>query len=149
MEKHSSFVSYQLSCEGQGSLACCSPWGHKESDMTEWLNWTDQNLLFHYWPLFLSILCLETLCDISGNDMLHGLLFPGFSHTEGHLKSLFPSKITVVLLWKWWKSQRFSHIPIWPPKGGNIYFRKCKKANPYLDPWKNFPTVASQHDVEV
>ena len=26
---------------GQGSLACCSPWGHKESDMTEWLNWTE------------------------------------------------------------------------------------------------------------
>ena len=25
-------------CEGQGSLACCSPWGHKESDMTEQLN---------------------------------------------------------------------------------------------------------------
>ena len=23
---------------GQGSLACCSPWGHKESDMTKWLN---------------------------------------------------------------------------------------------------------------
>ena len=23
----------------QGSLAHCSPWGHKESDMTEWLNW--------------------------------------------------------------------------------------------------------------
>ena len=22
----------------QGSLACCSPWGHKESDMTEQLN---------------------------------------------------------------------------------------------------------------
>ena len=21
--------------EGQGRLACCSPWGHKESDMTE------------------------------------------------------------------------------------------------------------------
>ena len=28
----------------QGSLACCSPWGHKKSDMTEWLNWTEQNL---------------------------------------------------------------------------------------------------------
>ena len=27
--------------DGQGSLACCSPWGHKESDMTEQLNWTD------------------------------------------------------------------------------------------------------------
>ena len=24
--------------EGQGSLACCSPWGQKESDMTEQLN---------------------------------------------------------------------------------------------------------------
>ena len=24
--------------DGQGSLACCSPWGHKESDTTEWLN---------------------------------------------------------------------------------------------------------------
>ena len=26
---------------GQGSLACCSPWGRKESDTTESLNWTD------------------------------------------------------------------------------------------------------------
>ena len=24
--------------EGQRSLACCSPWVHKESDMTEWVN---------------------------------------------------------------------------------------------------------------
>ena len=23
---------------GQGSLECCSPWGHKETDMTERLN---------------------------------------------------------------------------------------------------------------
>ena len=27
--------------DGQGSLACCSPWGHKESDMTEQLNWIE------------------------------------------------------------------------------------------------------------
>ena len=27
--------------DGQGSLACCSPWGCKESDRTEWLNWTE------------------------------------------------------------------------------------------------------------
>ena len=25
--------------DGQGGLACCSPWGLKELDMTEWLNW--------------------------------------------------------------------------------------------------------------
>ena len=27
---------------GQGSLVCCSPWGRKESDTTEQLNWTVQ-----------------------------------------------------------------------------------------------------------
>ena len=27
--------------DGQGGLACCSSWGHKESDTTEQLNWTD------------------------------------------------------------------------------------------------------------
>ena len=27
--------------DGQGSLACCSPWGGKESDTTEWLKWTE------------------------------------------------------------------------------------------------------------
>ena len=26
--------------DGQGSLVCCSPWGHKESGTTEWLNWS-------------------------------------------------------------------------------------------------------------
>ena len=25
--------------DGQGDLACCSPWGRNESDTTEWLNW--------------------------------------------------------------------------------------------------------------
>ena len=25
--------------DGQGSLACCSTWGCKELDITEWLNW--------------------------------------------------------------------------------------------------------------
>ena len=28
---------------GQGGLACCNSWGHKESDMTERLNWTELN----------------------------------------------------------------------------------------------------------
>ena len=30
--------------DGQGSLACCSPWSCKESDTTEWLNWTESPL---------------------------------------------------------------------------------------------------------
>ena len=28
--------------DGQGSLAYCSPWSHRESDTTEWLNWTEK-----------------------------------------------------------------------------------------------------------
>ena len=27
--------------DAQGDLACCDSWGHKESDTTEWLNWTE------------------------------------------------------------------------------------------------------------
>ena len=38
--------------DGLGSLACCSPWGRKESDMAEQLNWTE--LL-----IFLIVLFLE------------------------------------------------------------------------------------------
>ena len=30
--------------EGQGSLACCSPWGCKESDTTESLNDNNDNM---------------------------------------------------------------------------------------------------------
>ena len=30
--------------EGQGILACCSPWVHKESDLTERSNWTESVL---------------------------------------------------------------------------------------------------------
>ena len=29
--------------DGQGGLVCCSPWARKESDTTEWLNWTELN----------------------------------------------------------------------------------------------------------
>ena len=29
--------------DGQGGLACCDSWGHKELDTTERLNWTELN----------------------------------------------------------------------------------------------------------
>jgi len=38
--------------DGQGSLACCSPWGCKESNTTEWLNWC-------FYCLFLNCLGLD------------------------------------------------------------------------------------------
>ena len=37
--------------DGQGGLACCSPWGRKVSNTTEWLNRTDAT--HHAWILFL------------------------------------------------------------------------------------------------
>ena len=41
--------------EGQGSLACYSPWGHKELDMTEQLN-NNKNLLI-FFILALAVVC--------------------------------------------------------------------------------------------
>ena len=38
--------------DGQGSLACYSPWGLKESDTTEQLNWTEIPVIFFH--IFLS-----------------------------------------------------------------------------------------------
>ena len=35
--------------DGQGGLACCSSWGRKESDTTEWLNWTELNYFTILW----------------------------------------------------------------------------------------------------
>ena len=32
--------------DGQGGLACCDSWSHKELDMTELLNWTELNTLW-------------------------------------------------------------------------------------------------------
>ena len=51
--------------DGQGGLACCGSWGHKESDMTERLNWTEwlskterkRDSLFHLY-LYLCV-CLR------------------------------------------------------------------------------------------
>ena len=43
--------------DGQGGLACCGSWGHKELDTTEGLNWTDRSVQHsHYekmaWMLY-------------------------------------------------------------------------------------------------
>ena len=34
--------------DGQGSLVCCNLWGGKESDTTEWLNWTEDETGFGF-----------------------------------------------------------------------------------------------------
>ena len=39
--------------DGQGGLACCTPWGRKESDTTEWLNWISQLASVQHCPFSL------------------------------------------------------------------------------------------------
>ena len=89
--------------EGQGSQACCSPWGHKESDVTEWLNnnelsmFCPPNLPLTQTPNWFFLLCIlsqlrhyyylyvcsvakscSTLCNPTdycppGSDFVHGI----------------------------------------------------------------------------
>ena len=35
--------------DGLGGLACCDSWGRKESDTTEWLNWTEWSISKNWW----------------------------------------------------------------------------------------------------
>ena len=42
--------------DGQGGLVCCSPWGLKEVDMTEWLNWTEPTLAASFLFLMATLL---------------------------------------------------------------------------------------------
>ena len=45
--------------DGQGVLACCGSWGHKESDTTEWLYWTESWFQLVTLPIILHyILCI-------------------------------------------------------------------------------------------
>ena len=49
VERHHQFNGHEFEqtlgdSEGQGSLACCSPWGRKESDMTERLKNKQQKM---------------------------------------------------------------------------------------------------------
>ena len=53
--------------DGQGSLACCNSWGHKESDMTERLNWTELKDILFTNTFSYSVVCLFTFLIVSFN----------------------------------------------------------------------------------
>ena len=73
----------------QGSLECCSTWGHKELNTTEWLNWTSC-----CWPL--KQRCLSKLSSLialffSLHYFLHVCEFIYFQH----LARLFQSRLKI------------------------------------------------------
>ena len=52
--------------DGQGGLACCDSWGHKESDTTERLNWTELNVKLWFQTYFYLLL----VCWVPKNTSL-------------------------------------------------------------------------------
>ena len=60
--------------DGQEGLACCDSWDGKESDMTEWLNWTDwteclwfgwgllYSIFYYSYHVFVPITCFANMC---------------------------------------------------------------------------------------
>ena len=56
--------------DGQGSLACCIPWGCKESDRTEWLNWIGTQFktwIVYFWKLPFHLFRLKLTWGRGGN----------------------------------------------------------------------------------
>ena len=49
---------------------CCDSWGHKESDTTEWLNWTDDKLAYYFWTVVLEK-TLESPLDCKETQPVH------------------------------------------------------------------------------
>ena len=101
--------------EGQGGLVCCSSWGRKESDKTEWLNWTELALINYQCPQ-------ENLCSISSinrNQRAREKLVQQFL-----LLCLPECKICFIsLVWTWLDSTKPCPWgnPRWAGHGGEIW----------------------------
>ena len=80
--------------DGQGGLACCSPWGGKESDTTDWLNRTEQR---------------ETKDLNSGTYIIS--IFVSFIHKW--FIDLMKSQSSGKREWKTWQAASKIDIAIW------------------------------------
>ena len=80
LKRENNLFLWTLLWDGQGGVACCDSWGHKESDTTEQLNWTELNWWDH----------LETLFSFCFLSCLH--LGCGQSCITGHISAPAPGK---------------------------------------------------------
>ena len=81
---------------GQGSLVCCSIWGCKVSDMTEWLNWTEllgRKTMTNLDSKFFNITLLWKVCVVKA------LFFPS-SHVQ--IWELEHKEGWVLKSWSFW-----------------------------------------------
>ena len=84
--------------QGQGSLVCGTPWGHKESDTTVWLNWSNSRL---------------SVRQCGSNCILIGLIEKSMIWKKVHdwtkFKEFIPFGVAVKIMIFWRDSrQRFS-----------------------------------------
>ena len=78
--------------DGQGSLACCGPWGHEESDMTERLNWTELiAALAQIRSMFTTIPRVFFASLVSMQMYLLLVYLNFFFFATWHVRSLFPN----------------------------------------------------------
>ena len=96
--------------DGQGGLACCSPWCGKESDTTEWLNWTELNLCPYFKSILLAVVFppsslyfyvslarVKLPCTIRNNLIWTSFIFPwrSLSTYKDHLWYIFVTPLVI------------------------------------------------------
>ena len=56
--------------DGEGGLACCSPWSYKESNTTKWLNWIELEVIIKHILIFYHFSCSNQWKIIIWNNSL-------------------------------------------------------------------------------
>ena len=88
--------------DGQGGLVCCSSWGRKESDTTEWLNWT---VLFFFLDELMLIWVFQNVFLRWTSQKCYAFLLGKLGslyYNKGNVGVDFLLKKTWVLIWFLW-----------------------------------------------
>ena len=109
--------------DGQGGLACCGPWGLKESDVTEQLNWLTEHLLrFVHLTVGVSHFNKKLISQFSLISRQTGnVLLSGIKSVNSIMKMLY------IFLF-WWESQVFIKTPVIKDTNySDFYFPQLQK----------------------